>query len=43
MGRMRTGTPPRLNKLTIDYEGLEAQHSDEHIKWFSFENEFSGY
>lgn len=24
VGRMRTGTPPRLNKSTIDYKGLEA-------------------
>jgi tRNA U34 5-carboxymethylaminomethyl modifying enzyme MnmG/GidA len=43
VGRMRTGTPPRLNKNTINYKGLEAQHSDQHVKWFNFENEFNGY
>lgn len=43
VGRMRTGTPPRLDKNTIDYKGLEAQHSDSSIKWFNFENEFNGY
>jgi len=43
VGRMRTGTPPRLDRNTINYTGLEAQKSDEWIKWFSFANEFNGY
>jgi tRNA uridine 5-carboxymethylaminomethyl modification enzyme len=36
VGRLKTGTPPRLNGLTIDYEGLEIQRGDEHPKPFSF-------
>ena len=43
LGRLRTGTPPRLDKATIDYSLLETQESDKQIKWFSFENEFQGY
>lgn len=41
--RLRTGTPPRIDKRTIDYTGLEPQESDVDIKWFNFENEFNGY
>lgn len=29
MGRLKTGTPPRLRRDSIDYEGLEAQPSDD--------------
>ncbi len=36
MGRMKTGTTPRLDGTTIDYSDLEAQHSDEPPKLFSF-------
>ncbi len=36
MGRMKTGTTPRLDGTTIDYTELEAQHSDEPAKLFSF-------
>ena len=36
VGRLKTGTTPRLNGLTIDYEGLEIQPGDEHPKPFSF-------
>ena len=36
MGRMKTGTTPRLDGTTIDYSDLEAQYSDEPPKLFSF-------
>jgi tRNA uridine 5-carboxymethylaminomethyl modification enzyme len=36
VGRLKTGTTPRLNGLTIDYEGLEIQPGDERPKPFSF-------
>ena len=37
MGRLKTGTTPRLNSRTIDYDGLEVQHSDPDPRPFSFE------
>jgi tRNA uridine 5-carboxymethylaminomethyl modification enzyme len=36
VGRLKTGTTPRLNGRTIDYEGLTVQHGDEVPKPFSF-------
>jgi tRNA uridine 5-carboxymethylaminomethyl modification enzyme len=36
VGRLKTGTTPRLNGLTIDYEGLEIQPGDVHPTPFSF-------
>jgi len=36
MGRMKTGTTPRLDGNTIDYTELEAQDSDEPPNLFSF-------
>ncbi len=36
LGRLKTGTTPRLNGRTIDYEGLEIQPGDENPKPFSF-------
>lgn len=36
MGRMKTGTTPRLDGTTIDYSELEAQHSDNPPCFFSF-------
>lgn len=38
MGRMKTGTTPRIDGNTIDYTDLEAQHSDEPTNLFSFAN-----
>jgi tRNA uridine 5-carboxymethylaminomethyl modification enzyme len=35
-GRLKTGTPPRLDGRTIDYARLEAQHSDEPLPVLSF-------
>ncbi len=36
LGRFKTGTTPRLNGRTIDYQGLAAQPGDENPKPFSF-------
>lgn len=35
-GRLKTGTPPRLDGRTVDYSKLEVQHGDEHPVPFSF-------
>eukprot|EP01134_Creolimax_fragrantissima_P007510 CFRG7510T1 len=39
MGRMRTGTPPRLDGKTIDFTNLEAQPGDEEPIPFSYLND----
>lgn len=36
MGRMKTGTTPRLDAKTIDFTGLEPQYSDNPPTMFSF-------
>jgi len=36
LGRLKTGTTPRLNGRTIDYSGLEVQPGDEKPRPFSF-------
>jgi tRNA uridine 5-carboxymethylaminomethyl modification enzyme len=39
VGRLKTGTTPRLDGRTIDWNQAEAQHSDEDIIPFSFSND----
>ncbi|KAI4944565.1 hypothetical protein J4E91_008568 [Alternaria rosae] len=39
MGRLKTGTPPRLDGKTIDYKVLEAQEGDNPPMPFSYMNE----
>ncbi|MBM3214702.1 tRNA uridine-5-carboxymethylaminomethyl(34) synthesis enzyme MnmG [Candidatus Poribacteria bacterium] len=39
LGRLKTGTPPRINGRSIDYSVAEVQPGDEPPKPFSFETE----
>ena len=36
IGRLKTGTPPRLDSRTINYKNLEEQHADDNPYFFSF-------
>ncbi len=36
IGRLKTGTPPRLDSRTINYENLEEQFADDDPHFFSF-------
>ena len=36
LGRLKTGTPPRLDRTTIDFKNLEVQHADSDPYFFSF-------
>jgi len=38
LGRMKTGTPPRLDSRTIDFTELEPQYGDTPPNFFSFSN-----
>ncbi len=39
LGRLKTGTPPRLDASTVDFKKLEAQYGDQRPLPFSFMNE----
>ncbi len=36
LGRLKTGTPPRLLRSSIDFSNLDAQPGDEPVPWFSY-------
>jgi tRNA uridine 5-carboxymethylaminomethyl modification enzyme len=38
-GRLKTGTPARVDRRSIDYSQLEAQPGDDEVRWFSFDPE----
>ncbi len=40
MGRLKTGTPPRLRRQSIDFAAFEVQPGDEEPMPFSFMNEY---
>ena len=43
MGRMKTGTPPRLRKSSIDFSVMEEQKGDEFIIPFSSKTDFDNF
>ena len=43
VGRLRTGTPPRLSLASIDFSDLEPDQGDEKITWFSFQHAFNNF
>src|SRR4029079_8504527 len=42
LGRLKTGTPPRLKKETIDFSKFEEQPGDDEPAPFSHLNEYAG-
>jgi tRNA uridine 5-carboxymethylaminomethyl modification enzyme len=38
-GRLKTGTPARVDRRTVDYSRLEPQPPDAEVRWFSFDPE----
>ena len=35
--RLKTGTPARVDRRSVDYSNLEPQPGDEDVRWFSFD------
>jgi len=38
-GRLKTGTPARVDRRSVDYTQMELQPGDEDVRWFSFDPE----
>ncbi len=38
-GRLKTGTPARVDKRSVDYSKFDSQPGDEQVRWFSFDPE----
>ncbi len=38
-GRLKTGTPARVDKRSVDYSQMELQPGDTNVRWFSFDPE----
>jgi tRNA uridine 5-carboxymethylaminomethyl modification enzyme len=38
-GRLKTGTPARVDKRSVDYSKMEPQPGDNDVRWFSFDPE----
>ncbi len=38
-GRLKTGTPARVDRRSVDYSKMEVQPFDEEVRWFSFDPE----
>ncbi|ANV86996.1 tRNA uridine-5-carboxymethylaminomethyl(34) synthesis enzyme MnmG [Picosynechococcus sp. PCC 7117] len=38
-GRLKTGTPARVDRRSVDYSKMEIQPADEEVRWFSFDPE----
>lgn len=36
-GRLKTGTPARVDKRSVDYRKMEPQPGDDPVRWFSFD------
>ncbi|MBI5400216.1 tRNA uridine-5-carboxymethylaminomethyl(34) synthesis enzyme MnmG [Candidatus Saganbacteria bacterium] len=43
LGRLKTGTPARLNKRSIDFSKMAVQPGDEQLRFFSFVWEYKQY